>query len=99
MSKRHQQVLRQEINKEIVKAMRHSDIDSDAGVMLVLHREFGFGRKRLMQFWEENFKMRNELASFYEMQGDDLMWLYKRKLQEETGIDIEKLYNEVRADE
>lgn len=58
--------------------------------------EFGFGPKRLKQFYDTFAVRLNELIKHYEMTDSDMVWLCTYKLKQ-YGIDIEE-WNKQRRD-
>lgn len=88
-------MMKNEINRQILKQERHYQMDSDAMILYILHLCFGMGRERLMRFWRMSIEEHKRIKEFYEMQEyEDWKWVYRIKLKEETGIDIEELYKE-----
>lgn len=79
--------LNKEIARQIVEMDRAHSNNIDAMVLYVLHTEFGFGKKRLRQFYDALIKEHDRLESYYEMP-DSFPWLCKEKLKE-IGVDIE----------
>ena len=62
----------------------------DAMVLWHLHEEFGFGKKRLMRFYESFSDRVTDLSAKYEMGEEKIPWMYQCKLKD-YGIDIEEL--------
>ena len=63
----------------------------DAMILYILHTEFGFGEKRLRRFFDSFYTGLRELGERYAMtEYDERIWLCKRKLREDCGIDISK---------
>lgn len=62
----------------------------DAMVLWHLHEEFGFGKKRLMRFYESFSDRVADLSAKYEMDEEKIPWMYQCKLKD-YGIDIEEL--------
>jgi len=88
------------MNMEIQRQLAEYDIkhanELDAMVLWHLHEEFGFGPKRLKQFYDTFAVRLNELLERYAMDDSDMVWLCTYKLKE-YGIDIEK-WNEERGE-
>ena len=93
LSKSQREAMNREINRQILENDEKFAMDADASVLWTLHTVFGFGKKRLRKFYEENLKMHNEMREYYEFNTDDTFWLCRNKLKE-YGIDIEKWYKE-----
>ena len=68
----------------------------DAMILWHLHEEFGFGPKRLKQFYDTFAVRLDELIKHYEMTDSDMVWLCTYKLKQ-YGIDIEE-WNKQRRD-
>lgn len=95
MSKETREALEAEADrmaKEAIAEMnRDNEEELDAMVLYILHEEFGFGEKRLRRFYDRFYKGLRDLGSRYAMEEyDERIWLCKRKLKEECGIDISK---------
>ena len=86
-----------EINRQIAKSMRRTEDESTAIVMWILHKQFGFGRKRLRKFYENYIPEIRKLTDSYEMSDEDCGWLASHKLQE-YGIDISRWSTELYGD-
>lgn len=70
-----------------VEAELRSDVD--AMILYVLHSHYGWGPKRLRQFWDVFIEEHRELRDHYEMHSPgDNAYLAKRKLKE-IGVDVE----------
>ena len=85
-----------EIQRQLAEYTRNHSDEIDAMFLWFLHEEFGFGMKRLRRVHDKFMPRVSELCDRYDMHepGDDL-WLCKRKLLEDLGIDIEKWNDEV----
>ena len=93
ITKKQRAAMKSEINRQILAQDRHYQMDSDAMILYVLHLCFGMGRERLMRFWRMSIEEHKRIKEFYEMEDyEDWKWVYRIKLKEETGIDIEELY-------
>lgn len=75
--------------------LKHAN-ELDAMILWHLHEEFGFGPKRLKQFYDTFAVRLNELIKHYEMTDSDMVWLCTYKLKQ-YGIDIEE-WNKQRRD-
>lgn len=83
-----------EIQKELAEYTRKHNTEIAALVLRELRRQFGFGEKRLRQFYEGFDKGIEELINRYEMEESDDIWLCTRELKGD-GIDIEKWREEI----
>ena len=60
-------------------------------ILWQLHTSCGFGRKRLMRFFDDMTAMVRDDLDFYNFSHDsDAVWLYKRNLKE-IGINLDSL--------
>lgn len=75
-----------EINEGYYRAM-------DIIALYTLYVSFGFGKKRLRQFFDEFRKQYEHLKDYYQMP-DDVEWLAEHKLKE-IGVDIDEWYKEI----
>lgn len=73
---------------------RKNEDELDAMALYILHEEFGFGKQRLIKFYNSFAKGLRDLGERYQMnEYDDRLWLCTRKLKE-AGIDISELKKE-----
>ena len=85
-----------EIRRQLAEYdLKHAN-ELDAMILWHLHEEFGFGPKRLKQFYDTFAVRLNELIKHYEMTDSDIVWLCTYKLKQ-YGIDIEE-WNKQRRD-
>lgn len=88
LTAKEQEALDTEVKKQIVKASEEYAHNLDVLVLYVLHTRFGFGKKRLKQFFNAFSEEHKSLIDYYEM-GDDDIWLAKQKLLD-IGVDVDK---------
>ena len=79
-----------EIRRELDEYNRQNINEIDAMILWHLHEEFGFGKKRLIRFYETFSKRMKDLSDYYVFEMDRMPWLYSQKLKE-YGIDISEL--------
>lgn len=85
-----------EIRRQLAEYdLKHAN-ELDAMILWHLHEEFGFGPKRLKQFYDTFAVRLDELVKYYEMTDSDMVWLCTYKLKQ-YGIDIEE-WNKQRRD-
>ncbi len=84
-----------EIQKELAEYDRKHVLEIDAMILWVLREQFGFGPKRLRQFYDRFNPSLEALIKRYELEDDDQVWLCTQKLKD-AGIDIEQWYKEMR---
>lgn len=85
-----------EIRRQLAEYDRKHANELDAMILWHLHEEFGFGPRRLKQFYDTFAVRLNELIKYYEMTDSDMVWLCTYKLKQ-YGIDIEE-WNKQRRD-
>lgn len=82
-------VIRREINKRLLEQDKQFTLDMDTMVLWTLHMDYGFGPKRLKEFYFKMFKRHLEMRKYYEM--DDT---YPERLKlKEKGADVEEWFN------
>lgn len=82
-----------EIRKQFAEFDRKHEFELDAMVLWVLHERYGFGRKRLRQFYDIFTKEMDDLVKRYDMENEDRLWLCTYKLKQ-YGIDLEEWFDE-----
>lgn len=92
-NKAEQRALDQAINEQIVENDRAFDMDKESSILWMLHKQFGFGPKRLKKAWELFYAETLKLREYYLMDQEDDGWL-ARKMLKEIGCDIEEWYKE-----
>lgn len=83
------QAMRAEINRQILDQERQFTIDVDTMVLWTLHSCYGWGAKRLKEFYVNMFREHIRMRKFYEL--DDL-YPERHKLKE-AGADVEAWFN------
>lgn len=81
--------MRKEINAQILERDTRYWLDMDAAVMWALHKEFGFGAKRLRRFFNAFSTVHEELREHYQLDDDTNTWLCRHLLKEKVGVDVE----------
>ena len=81
-----------EIRRSIDDYNQQNMNEIDAMVLWHLHEEFGFGKKRLMRFYESFSKRLKELSEQYLTEETRMPWMYQYRLKN-YGIDIKELNN------
>ena len=79
-----------EIRRQLVDYNRQNMNEIDALILWHLHIEYGFGKKRLLRFYESFNKRVEEMMNYYMMDSSKAPWMYTEKLKE-YGIDIKEL--------
>lgn len=86
-----EQTMRQEIRKQCLDMDKEYTLDLDTMYLWTLHQKYGWGLKRLKQFYMDVFAEHMRMRKCYEM---DDMYPERHKLKEK-GIDIEEWYNKL----
>lgn len=64
----------------------------EAVIMLQLHDQLGWGKKRLQRFFDETSPMIMDILDDYNWESDeDAIWLCEHRLKKELGIDVEDI--------
>lgn len=87
LSSKERKALEKEIVRQLAEIDRRHANDLDAMVLYTLHVRFGFGKKRLREFYEAMHEEHQRMIKHYEMP-DDFTWLCCHKLKE-IGVDVE----------
>lgn len=77
-----------EIQRELAEYDRKHLAEIDATILWVLHEQFGFGAKRLREYYDAYHDRIGELIERYELDNGDDLWLCTQKLKK-VGVDIE----------
>ena len=94
LNAKERQVLNQKVNELLIT--RHGEFvdDVDYMILYILHNRFGFGAKRMRQFYEAFLTENEKLIKHYEM--SDAGVYVARKEMNSVGVDFEKWNNERR---
>ena len=87
LSRKEQQAMDAEINRQLVEADRKYTNNLDAMILYFLYKHLGFKKKRLRRAWEQFSLIHDELIKYYEMPPEDNAWLADVKLKE-IGVDV-----------
>ena len=85
-----------EIGREIAKFDQQNMLSIDAVILWELHVQFGFGPKKLRQFYDGFNARFRELIDHYEMGAEDGPYICIEKLRE-IGVDLEQWDKESEA--
>lgn len=80
-----------EINQQLLEMDKQFTLDIDTMVLWTLHKCYGFGPKRLKEFYLNMFREHLRMREFYEM---DELYPERHKLKEK-GVDIETWFSEL----
>lgn len=84
-----EEAMRHEINQQILEQDKAFTLDIDTMYLWTLHSKYGWGLKRLKQFYRGVFAEHIRMREFYEM---DEMYPERYKMKEK-GIDIEAWFD------
>ena len=79
---------------EIQRQLAEYDRKHHSMILWVLHERFGFGPKRLRQYYDSFRACTNELVERYQMDTGDDVWLCTQMLKR-IGVDVEQWHKEV----
>lgn len=82
-----------EIQRQLAEYDRKHLVEIDAMILWVLHERFGFGPKRLRQYYDSFRACTNELVERYQMDAGDDIWLCTQMLKR-IGVDVEQWHKE-----
>lgn len=78
-----------EINQQCLAIDKSFTLDLDTMVLFTLHSKYGWGKKRLKEFYKAMFDLHLSMRKCYEL---DELYPERLKLKEK-GIDVEGWYN------
>ena len=78
-----------EINQQCLSMDKSFTLDIDTMVLFTLYSRYGWGKKRLKEFYKAMFDSHQAMREYYEM---DEMYPERLKLKEK-GIDVEAWYS------
>ena len=90
-SKAEQKALDREINQQLAQNVEGLKNNIIALFLWQLHEQLGFGKNRLLQFYNGFKPAIDELQQYYDLYtGEDTDYMCKQKLKD-LGIDVEQL--------
>lgn len=95
MSAAEKKAMDLEIQRQLAEYDRKHLLEIDAMILWVLHEHFGFGSKRLRQYYDAFRSSINELVNRYQMDTEDDVWLCTQMLKR-IGVDVEEWHKESR---
>lgn len=84
-----------EFRKEFAEFEEKHSIELISMVLWVLHEKFGFGHKRLKEFYNDFAPEINALIDRYQMEETDDIWLCTHMLKQ-YGVDLEEWDKEIK---
>ena len=91
MTSKQKQAMHDEIVNQILLNDEKYDIDYCSSMLWVLHTQFGFGKARLLRFWNSFNSLHKDLREHYQLGSDAEGWICREKLKD-IGVDVEQLY-------
>lgn len=89
ISNKQYELIRKEVDKQLLEADRQYSVNFAAGVLWALHVEFGFGQARLRRMWDAYTRVHDELKTYYELDDNtDTCFVCKEKLKQ-IGVDVD----------
>lgn len=93
MSSAEKKAMELEIQRQLAEYDRKHLIEIDAVILWVLHDRFGFGPKRLRQYYDSFRACIDALINRYEMDTGENVWLCTQMLKR-IGVDVEEWHRE-----
>lgn len=81
--------MNKEINNQLVRAHDRFFQDERAVILWTLHQIFGFGAKRLRQYYDAYTPACEELRNYYEMSDSDMPFIATEKLKA-VGVNLQE---------
>ena len=81
--------MHKEIKSQLLDYDKSYFLDMDAAVLWALHKEFGFGLKRLRRFFDRFSAIHEDLRNYYQLDDDTNTWLCRYLLKRDVGVDVE----------
>lgn len=93
MSAAEKKAMNMEIRRQLAEYDQKRLVEIDAMILWVLHEQFGFGPKRLRQYYDAFHKSIDGLIDRYQMDSEDDIWLCTQMLKR-IGVDVEEWHKE-----
>ena len=90
-SSQQKRELKKQCKKEFFKLLESYNKQTALQIMYILHFDFGFGKKRLLRFFEKLKAMQARHIENYEVQDEDVPDICEIKLREH-GINAEDFF-------
>ena len=94
ITKNQQMILKEQMSRYIKDSQDRLNKYCDALMLLTLHDQYGFGEKRLRDFWHRTHEQYVKLMEHYEVEGEDMGKVVLHRLKMECGIDMDELESE-----
>ena len=89
LTRPQEKAMHKEIKSQLLDNVKSYFLDMDAAVLWALHKEFGFGLKRLRRFFDRFTVIHEDLRSYYQLDDETNTWLCRYLLQRDVGVDVE----------
>ncbi len=76
-----------EIRRQLAEADKNDSLEIDSMILWILHDKYGWGKRKLKDFFDTFTQELKALTDRYVMEDCDTVWLCTRKLKD-AGIDI-----------
>lgn len=94
LSKNEIKAMMPEIRQQCIEQTEQYEAELDVVTLYTLSKIFGFGKKRLDRFYNEMFRLRDEMKERYRLGDDDSMGDYAMYVKlKEKGIDVKQMYD------
>lgn len=96
LSKAERTALDIEVRKAIAENEKTYHMDMDAAILYFLHTKYGFGEKRLRDFWNGFNALHGQILRDYMVLNDEAAWVCRQKLKN-IGVDVKAWWEEDEA--
>lgn len=94
LSNRERKEIEREVRLQTSENVKNLSLNLQAMVLWNLHKQLGFGQKRLIEFQRSFLPLIKDLQDFYAAEdAKETEFILLCKLRNEVGIDVEKLNN------
>ena len=93
LSKAERTALDIEVRKAIAENQTVYHQDMDAAILYFLHTKYGFGEKRLRDFWNGFNELHGQILREYMVQENEAAWVCREALKK-IGVDVKAWYEE-----
>lgn len=77
-----------EVNQQILQRDLEYSLDIDTMILWTLHAHYGWGKKRLEDFYEKLLKEHTRMREYYQIED---LYPERAKLKDECGVDVVEL--------
>lgn len=93
LSSQQQKALEAEIRRQCVDVTKQYELDLDTIAIYILHTKYGFGKKRLQEFYMALHEERKQIQAYYKGErNDNTAEVAMRYRLRADGIDVAKMY-------